>query len=96
MEFSVCAKETHGYFESYRIWNKYIHCLVRWPINKLVDNTGDMLRLKENIKDPPKEMVIWDVIEDKSPLNKWDGDPYNEKQIESNDMNVTRQFKRIK
>jgi hypothetical protein len=46
MDFSVCVKETHGYFEISRIGNKYIHFLVRCPINKLVENIGDMLRLK--------------------------------------------------
>jgi len=38
-----------------------------------VDNKGVILRVKEKFKEPPKEMVIWDVIEDTNPLNNWDG-----------------------
>jgi hypothetical protein len=45
-------------FERCRIGDKYIHCFVRWPINKLVDNKYEMLRVKEKFTDPPKEMVI--------------------------------------
>jgi len=41
-------------------------------------------------------MVIWDVIEDANPLNKWDGYLCNEKDRNSIDMHVTRQYKRIK
>ena len=46
--------------------------MVRWPINKLMDNKGVILRVKKKFKEPTKEMVIWDVIEDTNPLNKWD------------------------
>jgi hypothetical protein len=96
MDFGVCVEEIHGNCERCRIGDKSIHCLVRWPINKLVDNKGEMLRVKEKFKEPPKEMVIWDVIEDTSPLEKCDGDLYNEKNVESNDMHVTRPYKKIK
>ena len=96
MDFDVCVEEIHGNCERCRIGDKSIHCLVRWLINKLVDNKGEMLRVKEKFKEPPKEMVIWDVIEDTSPLEKCDGDLYNEKNVESNDMHVTRPYKKIK
>jgi hypothetical protein len=46
MDFSVCVKETHGYFESLGLGISIYIVLVRWPINKLVENIGDMLRLK--------------------------------------------------
>jgi hypothetical protein len=49
-----------------------------------------MLRVKEKFKEPLKEIVIWDVIEDTSPLEKCDVDIYNEKNVDSNDMHVTR------
>ena len=55
-----------------------------------------ILRVKENFKEPPKELVIWDVIEDTNPLNKWDGYLCNEKYINSIDMHVTRPYKRNK
>ena len=35
-----------------------IHCLVRWPINKLVDNKGEMLKVKKMFKEPLKKMVV--------------------------------------
>ena len=54
-----------------------INFLVRWPINKLVDDEGHILMVEEKLKEPPKELVVWDMIEDMSPLNKWDGDIYN-------------------
>ena len=41
-------------------------------------------------------MVVWDIIEDTSPLNKYDGDFYNEKDPTTIDMDVTRPYKRIK
>ena len=41
-------------------------------------------------------MEIWDLIEETSPLNTWDGDIYNEKDPESIAMHVTRTYKRIK
>ena len=74
---------------------KYIF-LVIWPINKLVDDEGDILRVKENFKEPLKEMVVWDIIEDTSPLNTWDDDLYNEKDPGSIAMHATRPYKRIK
>jgi len=89
-------EEIDGNCEICRIGDKSIHCLVRWPINKLVDNKGVILRVKEKFKEPPKEMVIWDVIEDTNPLNKWDGNICNEKDIKSIDMHVTRPYKRNK
>jgi hypothetical protein len=41
-------------------------------------------------------MVIWDVIEDTSLLEKCDEDIYNVKNIDSNNMHVTRPYKKIK
>ena len=37
-------------YERCRIGDKFIHCLVRCLINKLVDNEGDILRVNENFK----------------------------------------------
>ena len=82
--------------ERCRIGDKSIHCWVRWLINKLVDNEGEILRVNENFKEAPKEMAVWDLIEDTSPLNTWDGDLYNEKYPASISMHVTRPYKRIK
>jgi len=96
IEFGVFLEEIDGNCEICRIGDKYIHCLVTWPINKLVDNKGVILSVKEKFKEPPKEMVIWDVIEDTNPLNKWDGYIYNEKYINLIDMHVTRPYVRIK
>ena len=96
MDFGVFLEEIDGTCEICRIGDKSIHCLVRWPINKLVDNKGVILRVKEKFKEPPKEMVIWDVIEDRNPLNNWDGFFCNEKDRNSTDMHVTRPYKRIK
>ena len=96
MDFGVFLEEIDGNCEICKIGVKSIHCLVRWPINKLVDNKGVILRVKEKFKEPTKEMVIWDVIEDTNPLNKWDGYLCNEKDRNSIDMNVTRPYKRIK
>ena len=79
LEFGVFVEDIDGNCETCRIGDKSIHCLVRWPINKLVDDEGEILRVKENFKEPPKEMVAWDIIEDTRPLNKWDGDIYNDK-----------------
>ena len=76
--------------------DKSIHFFVRWLINELVDNEGKILRVNENFKEAPKEMAVWDLIEDTSPLNTWDGDIYNEKDIDSIAMNVMRTYKRIK
>ena len=49
------------------------------PINKLVDSKGEMLNVNKRFKEPLKEMVVWDVIKDTSPLNKYNRDFYNEK-----------------
>ena len=40
--------------------------------------------------------MVWDLIQDTSPLNTWDGDIYNEKYPDSTAMHVTRPYKRIK
>lgn len=96
MDFGVFLEEIDGNCEICRIGDKSTHCLVRWPINKLVDNKDVILMVKEKFKEPPKEMVIWDVIEDKNPVNKWDGYLCNEKDRNSIDMHVTRPYKRIK
>ena len=72
-----------------------INVLVICPINKLVDDEGHILMVEEKLKEPPKELVVWDMIEDMSPLNKSDGDLYNDKNIESIDMEVTRPYKRV-
>ena len=82
--------------ERCRIGDKSIHCLGRWPRNKLVDNEGDILRVNENFKEAPKEMAVWDLIEDTSPLNTWDDDIYNEEDPDSIAMHATRPYKRIK
>jgi len=55
-----------------------------------------ILRVKEKFKEPPKEIVIWDVIEDTNPLTNWDGYFCNEIDRNSIDMHVTRPYKRIK
>ena len=96
MEFGVFLEEIYRNCERCRIGDKSKHCLVRWPINKLVDNKGEMLNVNKKFKEPLKEMVVWDVIEDTSPLNKYNGDFYNEKDPTSIDMDVTRPYKRIK
>ena len=61
-----------------------------------MDNEDDILRVNENFKEAPKEMEVWDFIEDTSPLNTWDGDIYNEKNPDSIAMHVTRPYERIK
>lgn len=96
MEFGVFLEEIDINCKRCRIGDKSMHCLVRWPINKLVDNKGEMLNVNKKFKEPLKEMVVWDVIEDTSPLNKYNGDFYNEKDPTSIDMDVTRPYKRIK
>ena len=48
-------------------------------MNKLVDDEGNILRVEQKLKEPLKELVVWDMIEDTIPLNKWDGDLYNDK-----------------
>ena len=70
--------------------------MVRWSINELVDNEGEITRVNENFMEAPNEMVVCDLIEDTSPLNTWDGDLYNEKDLASIAMHVTRPYKRIK
>ena len=62
----------------------------------MLDNEGEILRVNENFKEAPKEMAVWDLIEDTSPLNTWDDDLYNEKYPESIAMHATRPYKRIK
>ena len=47
-----------------------------------MDDEGHILMVEEKLKEPPKELVVWDMIEDTSPLHKWDGDIYNDKNIE--------------
>jgi len=96
MEFGVFLEEVDGNCGICRIGDNSIHCLVIWPINKLVDKKGMILRVKEKFKEPPKKMVIWDVIEDTNSLNKWDVYLCNEKYRNSIDMHVTRSYKRIK
>ena len=61
-----------------------------------MDNEGEILRVNENFKGAPKEMAVWDLIEEISPLNTWDGDIYNEKYTDSISMHVMRPYKRIK
>ena len=41
-------------------------------------------------------MAVWDLIEEISPLNTWDGDLYNDKDPDSIDMHAMRPYKRIK
>ena len=55
-----------------------------------------MLRVKKKYKEPPMEMLIWDVIEDISPLYQWDGDLYNKKYQDVNVLNAPRPYKKIK
>ena len=61
-----------------------------------MDNESEILRVNENFKEAPNEMVVCDLIEDTSPLNKWDGDIYNEKYLDSIAMHAMRPYKRIK
>ena len=82
-EFSVFVEDIESNRERCGIRDKSIHFLVRWLINELVDNEGKILRVNENFKEAPKEMAVWDLIEDTSPLNTWDGDLYNEKDPDS-------------
>ena len=96
MEFGIFLEEIDGNFEICWIGDKSIHCLVRWLINNLVENKGVILRVKEKFKEPPKEMVIWHVIEDTNPFKKLDESLCNEKYISSINMHVTRPYKRIK
>ena len=60
-----------------------------------MDDEGHILMVEEKLKEPLKELVVWDMIEDTIPLNKWDGDLYNDKNIDSIDMQVTRPYKRV-
>ena len=55
--FGVFVEEIHGYCERCKIGDKSIHGLVRWPIHKLVDNIGEMVRVKKKYKEPPMEML---------------------------------------
>ena len=96
MELGLCLEDVYRKCERCRLGDKSIHCLVKFPINKLVDRKGEILKVKKKFKDPLKEMVLWDIIEDTSPLKKWDEHIYSEKYIESIDMHVMRPYKRIK
>ena len=95
-EFGVFVEDIERNCERCRIGDKSIHCLVRWSINELVDNEGEITRVNENFKEVPNEMVVCDLIEDTSPLNTWDGDLYNEKDPDLIAMHVMRPYKRIK
>ena len=95
-EFDVFVEDIDRNYERCRIGDNSIHCLVRWPINMLVDNEGEILRVNENFKEAPKEIAVWDLIEDTSPLNTWDDDLYNEEDLESIAMHATRPYKMIK
>ena len=95
-EFNVFVEDIDGNCERCRIGDKSIHCLVRWSINKLEDNEGDIFKGECKFQGAQKEMAVWDLIEDTSPLNTWDGDLYNEKDPDSIAMHVTRPYKRIK
>ena len=61
-----------------------------------MDNEGEILRVNENFKEAPNEMVVCDLIEGTSPLNTWDGNIYNEKYPASIAIHVMRPYKRIK
>ena len=61
-----------------------------------MDNEGEILRVNENFKEAPKEMAVWDLIEEISPLNTWDGNIYNDKYLDSIAMHATKPYKRIK
>ena len=52
-------------------------------LDNLEDKKGEMLSVKEKFKEPPKEMTIWVVIDEKSHLNRWDGNTYNEIDLNS-------------
>ena len=41
-------------------------------------------------------MAVWDLIEDTNPLNTWDDDLYNEKDLVSIVMHIARPYKRVK
>lgn len=56
----------------------------------LLDNKGGILKVKEKLKEPPKEMSIWGVIEKTCTPNRIDGYNYNEKYINSMEMHLTR------
>ena len=57
-EFNVFVEDIDRNYERCRIGDKFIHSLVICPINKLVDNEGDILRVNENFKESPKKMGI--------------------------------------
>ena len=54
MDFGIFVEDIDGKWETCRISDKSIHCLDVWPVNKLVDDEYDILRVKENFKEPPK------------------------------------------
>ena len=59
-----------------------------------MDNEGNILRVNENFKEATKEMEVWDLIEEISPLNTWDDDLYNEEDLDSIAMHATRPYKK--
>jgi len=62
MDFGVSLEEICGNCKSHSIGNKCIYFLVKWPINKLVDNKYEMLGVNEMFRELPRKIVIWDVI----------------------------------
>ena len=55
-----------------------------------MDNEGELLRVNKNFKEAPKEMLVWDLMEEIVTLNTWDGDIYNEKDPYSIAMHARR------
>ena len=54
-EFDVFVEDIDRNCERCRIGDKSIDFLVRWPINKLEDNEGEILRVNENFKEHPRK-----------------------------------------
>ena len=54
-EFNVFVEDIDRNCEICRIGDKSMHCLVRWSINKLEDNEGEILRVNENFKEHPRK-----------------------------------------
>ena len=50
MNYGVFLEVIDGNCEICKIQYIYKHCLVIWPINKLVDNKGVILRVKEKFR----------------------------------------------
>ena len=44
--------------ERFRFVDKSIHCLVRWSINKLEENEGDIFKGECKFHGAPKEMTV--------------------------------------